>query len=189
MADENQLKIIKEGVEVWNNWRKEHQTTRVDLRGAILRDADLSGANLDGANLSKADLCHAILNRAHLINATLYNTNCFKTDFSQANLTGANLQHASLVETNLEGAALSNCQIYGLSAWNLNGTPKDESKLIITPEEEAIITVDDLQVAQFIYLLLNNKNIRNVIDTITSKAVLILGEVYRRTKGRVRYHP
>lgn len=35
--------------------------------------------------------------------------------------------------------------------------------------------VDDLQVAQFVYLLLNNKNIRNVIDTITSKAVLILG--------------
>jgi hypothetical protein len=30
-------------------------------------------------------------------------------------------------------------------------------------------------VAQFIYLLLNNERIRNVIDTITSKVVLILG--------------
>jgi hypothetical protein len=30
-------------------------------------------------------------------------------------------------------------------------------------------------VAQFIYLLLNNKRIREVIDTITSKVVLILG--------------
>ena len=29
--------------------------------------------------------------------------------------------------------------------------------------------------AQFIYLLLNNQKIRNVIDTITSKVVLILG--------------
>ena len=29
--------------------------------------------------------------------------------------------------------------------------------------------------AQFIYLLLNNKRIREVIDTITSKLVLILG--------------
>jgi hypothetical protein len=35
--------------------------------------------------------------------------------------------------------------------------------------------VDNLEVAQFIYLLLNNKKIRNVIDTITSKVVLILG--------------
>jgi hypothetical protein len=30
-------------------------------------------------------------------------------------------------------------------------------------------------IAQFIYLLLNNQKIRNVIDTITSKLVLILG--------------
>ncbi len=35
--------------------------------------------------------------------------------------------------------------------------------------------VDNLEVAQFIYLLLNNEDIRQVIDTITSKVVLILG--------------
>jgi hypothetical protein len=34
---------------------------------------------------------------------------------------------------------------------------------------------DDLEVAQFIYLLLNNDRLRNVIKTITSKVVLILG--------------
>ncbi len=38
-----------------------------------------------------------------------------------------------------------------------------------------MITVDNLKIAQFIYLLLNNKEIRDVIDTITSKVVLILG--------------
>ena len=37
------------------------------------------------------------------------------------------------------------------------------------------ITVDNLEVAQFIYLMLHNQKIRDVIDTITSKAVLILG--------------
>ena len=37
------------------------------------------------------------------------------------------------------------------------------------------MTVDNLKVAQFIYLLLNNEEIRGVIDTITSKVVLILG--------------
>ena len=35
--------------------------------------------------------------------------------------------------------------------------------------------VDNIKVAQFIYLLLNNEEVRHVIDTITSKAVLILG--------------
>ncbi len=38
-----------------------------------------------------------------------------------------------------------------------------------------IVTVDDLEVAQFIYFLLYNPNFRRVIDTMTSKVVLILG--------------
>jgi len=35
--------------------------------------------------------------------------------------------------------------------------------------------VDNLEVAQFIYLLLNNQKIRDVINTLAEKAVLILG--------------
>ena len=38
-----------------------------------------------------------------------------------------------------------------------------------------MIQVDNLEVAQFIYLRLNNDKIRDVIDTLTSKVVLILG--------------
>ena len=47
--------------------------------------------------------------------------------------------------------------------------------LVITPENEPEITVDNIEVAQFVYLLLYNQKIRDAIDTITSKAVLILG--------------
>ena len=50
-----------------------------------------------------------------------------------------------------------------------------QSNLIITRGAEAVITVDNLEVAQFIYLLLHNEKIRQVIDTITTKVVLILG--------------
>src|SRR6185369_14604398 len=35
--------------------------------------------------------------------------------------------------------------------------------------------VDNLEIAQFVYLLLNNAKIRDVISTIAKKAVLILG--------------
>jgi hypothetical protein len=49
------------------------------------------------------------------------------------------------------------------------------TNLLITLASEPAITVDSLEVAQFIYLLLNNKKIRDVIDAITSKVVLILG--------------
>jgi hypothetical protein len=49
-----------------------------------------------------------------------------------------------------------------------------QEDLIITPGDEPGITVDNLEVAQFIYLL-HNEKIRDVIDTITSKVVPILG--------------
>ena len=45
----------------------------------------------------------------------------------------------------------------------------------ITPEGDSVITVDNIKIAQFIYLILNNQEIREAINTLTSKSVLILG--------------
>jgi hypothetical protein len=47
--------------------------------------------------------------------------------------------------------------------------------LIITPYGKPAVTVDDLEVAQFVYLLLHNQKIRDVIDTVGKKGVLLLG--------------
>ena len=65
--------------------------------------------------------------------------------------------------------------MYGISAWSLRLEGAIQSNLVITDWDESPIQVDNLEVAQFIYLLLNNERIRSVIDTITSKVVLILG--------------
>jgi hypothetical protein len=65
--------------------------------------------------------------------------------------------------------------VYGISAWNVKLEDATQLNLVITHNKEPVITVDNLEVAQFIYLLLHNEKIREVIDTITSKAVLILG--------------
>ena len=46
--------------------------------------------------------------------------------------------------------------------------------MVITSGDEPAITVDNIEVAQFVYLLLHNEKIRDVINTITSKVVLIL---------------
>jgi uncharacterized protein YjbI with pentapeptide repeats len=91
------------------------------------------------------------------------------------NLSGANLTSASLVRTNLEGANLTACCVYGISAWDVRLEAAIQSNLVITPEDESAIQVDYLEVAQFVYLLLNSRKIRHALDTITSKVVLILG--------------
>ncbi len=61
----------------------------------------------------------------------------------------------------------------GATIWRTTGAI--QKNLIITPWNESPIQVDNLEVAQFIYLLLNNEKIRSVIDSITSKVVVILG--------------
>ncbi len=129
--------------------------SRATFQYASLREADLIGTNLRGASL--------------------VGTNLFLADLSGADLSGALLSHATLVHTNLESANLTGCFVYGISAWNVRLERTIQSDLVITPVEETPIQVDNLEVAQFIYLLLNNEKIRQVIDTITSKLVLILG--------------
>jgi len=44
MAKPDQLAILKQGVNVWNEWRKEHADEKIDLGEADLVKADLTGA-------------------------------------------------------------------------------------------------------------------------------------------------
>jgi len=86
------------------------------------------------------------------------------------------------VGTNFTDAILTGCYIYGIAAWKVELTGTTQDSLVITPEDEPQITVDDLKIAQFIYLLLNNEEIRDVINTITTKVVLILGRFTAQRK-------
>lgn len=55
--------------------------------------------------------------------------------------------------------------------------------LIITEPGESEITVDDILVVNFTDLMLHNEKIRNVIDTVSTKAVLILGRFTQERKA------
>jgi Pentapeptide repeats (8 copies) len=231
MANPEHLAKIKEGVEVWNQWREENpwverpdltetdlwganlsganlawaylreadlrranlrraQLSRADLYQADLRGADLRGANLRKSDLSEADLRktdfreadfsdaylrEANLYRSDLTRANLYKADLTRTNLTEANLSEADLSRATLIETVFERANLTFCRVYGVSVWDIRLEGAIQSNLVVTHVDQSPIQVDNLEVAQFIYLLLNNQRIRHVIDTITSKVVLILG--------------
>jgi hypothetical protein len=188
MANDEHVAILKRGVATWNAWRDENPA---DLRFACLAKAKLFKADLFKADLSRADLFKADLRRANLREARLCEAKLIWADLRRANLSAADLRWtdltfaklsggrlvtARLVETDLTGADLTGCWVYGASAWSLGLKGAKQQNLIITQSEsEPKITVDNLEVAQFIYLMLHNEKVRDVIDTITSKAVLILG--------------
>ena len=154
---------------------REANVSGASLFGANLRGADLTDTNLSDAHLSGAHLSTAHLRGANLRGANLSSADLRWADLRGADLCGANLRTAILVGTNLEGANLTDCSIYGISAWDVRLEGAIQSNLVIRGALESPIQVDNLEVAQFIYLLLHNEKIRSVIDTITSKVVLILG--------------
>ncbi len=57
---------------------------------------------------------------------------------------------------NALGASFTDCRIHGISAWHVKLSEGTKQQgLIITPEGEPTVTIDDLEVAQFVYLLLH----------------------------------
>jgi hypothetical protein len=201
MGDQKHLDILNKGVEAWNKWREKNPEVRPDLSGAVLSkaifygaklsEAKFIGAELSGANLSGADLYGATLYGADLSDADLSGAVLSRADLSGANLSGADLsgailREATLVDADVSDAIFTGCQVHGISVWNLQGEPKGQNNLLITrdfdPYNEPTITVDNLEVAQFIYLLLHHQKLRDVINAITSKAVLILGRFGERKK-------
>jgi len=204
MANEEQLKVLSQGVVAWNRWRQDNPDDYIDFTGSDLsgewaylngewvclagsdfHKADFNGANLSFSNLNEANLFEANLpgvfflwanlSGANLRGACLNGANLTGADLSGVDLTGADLIGTILVDTNLERSILTECRVYGLSAWGLRLKDAVQKDLIITPFDEPAISVDNLEVAQFLYLLLHNEKICQAIDTITTKAVLILG--------------
>jgi uncharacterized protein YjbI with pentapeptide repeats len=233
MANQEQLDLLRQGIDVWNQWRVNNPTVQPDLRRARLADMDLRKANFSDTYLNEADLSQAHLREANLMGADLAKANlhqailCYATliwarlsdadlttadctganlswatlrsadlragkligtnlmgaDLSAANLSEANLNNAIFVRTNLQGANLTACSIYGISTWDVQLEGAIQSNLIVTLGGASAITVDSLEVAQFLYLLLSNERIRTIIDTITSKMVLILGRFTSERKA------
>ena len=76
MANREHLKILKQGVDAWNKWRKENLEIKPDL----------NGANLSGAKLIRADLKETELDGAILDNAIYDETTIFSDILNQKEL-------------------------------------------------------------------------------------------------------
>ena len=149
--------------------------TRAHCHRTNFNAARLAGARLDGAYLWRCAMVGADLTKATLVGAELYQARLVHARMNGVDLRRALLEHAALSKARLRGAKLDGCRVYGASAWDLDLAGASQKDLVITPKGETPILVDNLKVAQFIYLLSHNPEIRDVIDTITSKVVLILG--------------
>ena len=126
MANPEHLKILKQGVEKWNTWRKINHFIEVDLSSANLRGMELSGANLSQVYLMEADL-----RDADMSDSDLRDTDLRDTDFRDANLRDSDLRDADMSDSDLRDANLSGADLSGanLSGAYLKGADLSDADL------------------------------------------------------------
>jgi uncharacterized protein YjbI with pentapeptide repeats len=180
---EHVAKLLKEGVEAWNQWREappvstslaEAALTRADLSGAdlsytYLRHADLAGADLRAAVLREAELSGARLSRADLTAADLTEGIFDGADLSLALFRGANLSDANLSMANLYGADLTDTDIRGaeLSGADLSYADLEFTDLRWANLTDANLKGANLTGANLTWTALSNSNLEGVTVGLT----------------------
>ncbi len=118
MANAEHVKLLRQGVQAWNEWRGTRPDIQPDLQKANLTNMARTGINFYKARLSRASFYKASLQdvdmrETNLQGAMLASANLNGANLALANLEGANLEQANLIGAVLRGADLrkANCQM------------------------------------------------------------------------------
>ncbi len=168
-----------------------------EFKNVIFENCDFSSSNLNksifthckfircqfkSVSLIECKLNFSQFNGCIFVNTNLSKSEQYSTAYRNCKIINSTMMWAKLIETTFIDSIISNSKIYGAAVWGISLHNTHTNDLIISKNSEAEIKVDNIEVAQFIYLLLNNKKIRDIITTLTSKIILILG---RFTPDRV----
>ncbi len=168
--------------------------SHADLHRISARNSVFLGCNFKGASINSSDLCFSLFAdcdfkragmRVSKLGSASFNDCLFDgadlsyctaqgTDFSGSSFVGSTLNHARFVRTNFSRTKFTGTSVYGISAWDLRLDGSKQRDLIVT-ESGSKIEVDNVEVAQLLHLLSRSSRVRTVIDTLSSKVVLILG--------------
>lgn len=150
--------------------------------GLTLRNAVFEGTHFEEGDFSRADFK----------GTTFRNTKFNKTLLTEANFDGATLVNCNLNRANLAGASfqvkeITETVVYGIAAWDLQiADEMKQSKLVIErtyalyseiiQQGKVPMMVDDIELAQFIYYLSNHKKMRDALNILNDRGVLLLGQ-------------
>lgn len=183
MYNKEHLKILKQGVEVWNEWRKTDLGIIPDLSGVNLSGKDLSGINFLGTILLGANLCEVKLAGADISGADLRESNLKLANLQKVSLEGSNLRNANLYKTNLEDANINNAFLFRA---NLSEATLNKSNVCRVDLREANLQKTDLREANIngTYLVLSDLRKADLSGADLSNANLS-GAFFYRTKLRL----
>lgn len=162
MANPKHLKILEQGMEVWNQWREDNPEIRPDLSQVNLSRSTLTNYRIvgsiiaiynwfdfNGVDLQEADLGGADISYAKLTGANLSKGNLTKADLKSAELEGANFNDAQLQYANFNHARLLKASFR-------------EAKLSSTDFTSANLSEADFTLAKMQWTIFGNNNLSTV---------------------------
>lgn len=163
----------------------------LSLENVLVQDAFAEGLNLKNATFKDVVFEEGDFSRANFTNCHFINTRFNKTILTNAVFENAVFENCNLNRVNLANAdfcvkSIEETVVYGISAWDLKTSEASiQSKLVIEKtydfysniiaEGRIPMMVDDIELAQFIYYLTNHKRLRETINVMNSRSVLLLG--------------
>lgn len=180
----------------------------VNLEKVKCSFSNFTGATLNNSIFSYAEIINTTMLNCNCINVKFINVSMVQnlagsSNFSFSDFTGSKIVFTNLVDCNLEATLFINCflngsnlsrsnlnkstiknsTVYSVSTWDISTNDTIQENLTITNHyNDYVLTVDDIEIANFIYLISNNNKVSNAIDNISTKVVLILG---RFTQERI----
>jgi uncharacterized protein YjbI with pentapeptide repeats len=169
---------------------------RVDFSGMNLSGVSIYRAFAEGLNLRNAvfedgHFEEGDFSRADFRGGTFRNTKFNKTILTGADFDGATFVNCNLNRVNLVGAffrvkEITETVVYGIAAWDLVTCDEmKQSKLVIEKtyglysdliqQGKIPLMVDDIELAQFLYYLNDHKKMRDTLNILNDKGVLLLG--------------
>ena len=162
------------------------------LIGVRIHKAFAEGLNIQNSVFEDAYFDDGDFSRANFANCRFVNTKFNKTIFTDANFQGAvfincNLNRVNLTNANFDVKEIRETVVYGISSWDLNVSDEAvQSKLVIEKTYDLYseiiaqgripLMVDNIELAQFIYYLSNHKKMRDTINILNKRGVLLLGK-------------
>jgi len=173
-----------------------------NLRNSQMRDREFEKCTFQNAQLHMSDCCYAFFSECKFsstqmrllrIGSTSYHDCVFDScDFSYSSaedtrfinckIENSLFKNVHFVKADFSDSKISKCNVYGISSWDMVLDNTIQEDIYIMEDEDELLSVDDIELAQFLYMMIENRNLRKIIDTITSSAVLILGRFTEERK-------
>lgn len=123
-----------------------------DLVDAYFESCSFNNVGMRVCKIGAATFSNCIFN-----NSDLSYSSAVEANFTGSTFNNSKLEQMSLINCNFSESILTKCRIYGISSWDLITTNSKHSDLVITKEDQPTITVDKLELAQFIYMIINRR--------------------------------